>query len=715
MKRVLLAFTLGLVYSAAAFSQVAKPSPQSTPPDDNDVVKISTNLIQVDVSVTDKKGKIVRDLRRDEIEIYQNGKKQDLNTFSFVSNVRETPEEAKAKIIPGIPAPPPPITPANVKRTIALVVDDLTLSFESTYYVRRALKKFVDEQMQDGDLVAIVRTGAGMGALQQFTTDKRRLYAAIENVKWNPLGTGNIGAFAPLEAKDPNAEPTPTPEAGDRTAEGIEREFNDFRASVFASGSLGAVNYVVDGMSELPGRKSIMLLSDGFKMFTKDAEGFTDSGRVLDAIRLLVDKANRSSVVIYTVDARGLQVTGITAADNTSGRSAEEIQTAESDRRDELLDTQDGLKYLARETGGFAIINNNDISGGIRKVLDDQSYYLLGYIPEDETFDPKNKKYNKLVVKVTRPGLTVRYRSGFFNVEDKAPTVKTAVAMTPMARLSAALVSPFAVTGIGLQLNALFGADVKNETYVRSLLHIDAKDLKFTDAGEGSKKMAFDALAMSFGDNGQVVDQLARSYTLTLKPEAYQRVLENGFVYHFLFPVKKPGAYQYRVAVRDAQADTVGSARQFIEVPNLKKNQLAVSSIVIENLTLPEWQKLIDPNGGAVQTTAMSDTAQRRIKQGTILRYGFEIYNAKLSSTKQPSVHTKIRIFREGKLVLDGEQKPVELRGQTDFEHLRSAGALTIGDKMLPGDYMLQIIITDDLAKAKQQTTSQFVQFEIVQ
>jgi len=180
------------------------------------------------------------------------------------------------------------------------VVDDLTLSFESTYYVRRALKKFVDEQMQEGDLVAIIRTGAGIGALQQFTTDRRQLYAAIEKVRWNSSGTGNIGAFAPLQARIDTGGEEREPEAGERTAEGIEREFDDFRESVFATGTLGAVNFVVRGMQDLPGRKSIMLLSDGFKLFTKDAGGTTDSGRVLQSLRRLVDQANRASVVIYT-------------------------------------------------------------------------------------------------------------------------------------------------------------------------------------------------------------------------------------------------------------------------------------------------------------------------------------------------------------------------------------------------------------------------------
>src|SRR5205085_5269462 len=97
------------------------------------------------------------------------------------------------------PAPPIQLRPEQVRRTIALVVDDLGLSFESMYFVRKSLKKFVDEQVQPGDLVAVIRTGAGIGALQQFTTDKRLLHAAIEHIKFNAQ-TRSIGAFAPVDA-----------------------------------------------------------------------------------------------------------------------------------------------------------------------------------------------------------------------------------------------------------------------------------------------------------------------------------------------------------------------------------------------------------------------------------------------------------------------------------------------------------------------------------
>src|SRR6478672_1617416 len=203
MRKLILISALVLGSSLAALGQgiTIKPTPTPTPAaGDDDVVKISTNLIQLDVTVTDAKGKTVTDLRPDEIEIYENGHKQKITNFSFISSAPPAEKAKNVKADPlAPPLPPTHLRPEQVRRTIALVVDDLSLSFESAYQTQRALKKFVNEQMEDGDLVAIIRTGAGIGALQQFTSDKRLLLAAIEKVRWNPNGTQGIGAFAPLQ------------------------------------------------------------------------------------------------------------------------------------------------------------------------------------------------------------------------------------------------------------------------------------------------------------------------------------------------------------------------------------------------------------------------------------------------------------------------------------------------------------------------------------
>ena len=177
------------------------------------------------------------------MQIFEDGKLQKITHFSYVvadsTNSAPTPKPIKPIDRNAPPIPPVPATIARheqVRRTIALVVDDLGLSFQSFYYVRRALKKFVDEQMQPTDLVAIIRTAGGIGALQQFTSDKRQLYAAIDHLKWGAIGRSGISPFAAME------------DNSTRTAESLQAEddLNSF-ARMYSRSALGAVS-VVDGL-----------------------------------------------------------------------------------------------------------------------------------------------------------------------------------------------------------------------------------------------------------------------------------------------------------------------------------------------------------------------------------------------------------------------------------------------------------------------------------
>jgi VWFA-related protein len=694
-------------------------TPQTTPPDD-EVVRISTQLIQLDVSITDKNGKIVNDVRPEEIEIYENGKKQTVTNLSFVSRSRTEPATKNNSEMSGVPLPTRPIRTEQVRRSFALVIDDLTLSFESAYQTRRTVKKFVDEQMQDGDLVAIIRTGAGIGALQQFTSDKRVLYAAIDRIKWNPLGRGGISAFAPIEPsmlEELKAAGVSEIDEEDLAAEkNFNTSFDDFRSSTFASGTLGALRYIVDGMRELPGRKSVVLFSDGFRLFGRDEMGSTGNSLVADFMRKLIDVANRSSVVFYTIDPRGLQYTGITAADRIVDPTGERLGQLMSERADELFETQAGLHYLARETGGFAVVNNNDISGGLRRVLDDQSYYLIAYEPDSTTFDPSKLRFNKVEIRVLRKDLTVRYRRGFVNVADENISRSPNRSQTPALQIQTALTSPFGVGDISLSLNSLYGNDPGIGNFVRSLVHVDARDLKFEKQQNGKYKAEIAILAVSYGDNGQPVDQSSRGYTIDVDEPHYRKIMENGFVYQYTFPVKKPGAYQYRVAVRDQIAAKVGSASQFIEIPNIKKGRLTLSGIVLERHSIENWKALVGnhPSNTADSTTVLNDSSLKRFKKNGVLQYAFEIYNAKLNAAQSPNIKTKIRLFRDDQLVLDGTVVPYDPTGQPDKQRLRTAGALSLGPNLKAGEYLLQIIVIDDLAKSKQKIVTQAVQFEIV-
>jgi hypothetical protein len=228
--------------------------------------------------------------------------------------------------------------------------------------------------------------------------------------------------------------------------------------------------------------------------------------------------------------------------------------------------------------------------------------------------------------------------------------------------------------------------------------------------------------AMSFGADGIPVDKFTKTLKFDVKPDIYIQIMKSGFLSYFTFPIKTPGAYQFRVAVRDAQAGTIGSASQFIEIPDLKKNRLTLSGVVLENFTPDQWTRFAsearnqsNAKEGAIidATDPMNDTSHRRFGRNSVLRYGFEVYNAKLSSSGKPALSTRIRVYRDGQLLLDGQKLPLETGEQPDMRRIQAGGALNLPREMVPGEYVLQIIVTDDAAREKGVVATQFVQFEL--
>jgi len=718
-------FPLALVLiSVLVLTSLAQtPAPQSQ--QDEEVVRITTKLVQVDAVVTDKNGKLVRDLKPEEVQIFEDGRPQKITNFSFYLAEREAPAEP-ARPLPvdktAVAAPPVRLRPDQVRRTIALVVDDLGLSFESTHYVRRALKKFVDEQMQAGDLVAIIRTAGGMGALQQFTSDRRQLYAAIERVKWYPNGRSGIGVFAPIRNDGPFTEQIGAPNSDTRGE--YKEDLDEFREDLFSVGTLGALNYVVKGLKDLPGRKSILLISDGLSLFSRNDPTRT-SDRVVTAVKGLVEQANRASVVIYTMQATGLQTLGLTAEDSVGDMSRDEITENIDRRRSDFNEMQNGLNYLANETGGIAIRNTNDLSGGVKRVLEDQKgYYLIGYRPDEATFDGRGRRqFHKLSLKILRPGkFHIRMRNGFLGVPESEAV---AANQTPAQKLIGALTSPFGSAGVRLRLTSLYANDAKQGPIMRSLLHVNASDLTFTDEPDGWHKAVFDVMAVTFGDNGVVVDQNNHSHQMRVRSPEYEKMLQRGFVYFVTVPIKKPGGYQFRTAVRDSASSRVGSASQYVEVPDMKKNRLNLSGILITAAGPAEANKAASPvnasansaNNGRelAEADPASTAAVRQFRRGLALAYGFFVYNAHLNrTTLRPELITQIRVFRDGKLVFTGKENQFDSRDQPDLKRLTVGGALQLGTAMEPGEYVLQVIVTDNLAQPKYRTAVQWIDFEIV-
>ena len=679
---------------------------QEQKPTEGDVVRITTNLVQIDAVITDKNGNLVTDFKPEELQLFEDKRAQKITHFSYVAPPPSKSTLPTSNRTPGVP--PDRLRPEDVRRTIALVVDDLGLSFQSTHFVRRALRQFVDQQMQTGDLVAIIRTSGGIGALQQFTADRRQLYAAIDHIKWYAGGRSEVSAFGPA---------TPGRLGGEVDAKNEELE--DFRSDLFAVGTLGAISYVVRGLSDLPGRKSVLLISDGFKLDPEPLSRTSRNDRTLQRLQQLIDETSRASVVIHTINAKGLQTRSLSAADSlaaadssSGARTPDQVADALRDRGNEAFDLQSGLDYLADETGGMSIHNSNDLAGGIKKIINENGYYLIGYRPDQTTFNPRTgrRTFHHLSLKVLRSGkFNVRMRNGFFGAvsEDKSKTAAT----NAREQILRALISPFGAAGVPIRLTSLFANDAKTGSFMRSFLHVDGSALTFTDEPDDWHQAQFDVVAVTVGEDGNIVDEVSRVDRLRVRGEGYKQVLRAGFVYMLTVPIKKPGAYQLRVALRDQASELVGSSSQFVDVPDMKKHRLELSGILL-NATPPGQAQ---PNETDNNFDPAKSAAVRHFRQGENMRYSFVIYNPRVDpATGQPQLQTQVKVFRDGQPVFTGRAQRFTLNNPPDITRLSGASAIKLGGDMTPGEYVLQLIVTDLLAGDKYATTSRWVDFQIV-
>jgi len=689
IKAFLALMLLFCILSAAPGQQTPSPTQKPTADDKDDVVKITTNLVQVDAVVT-KDGKPVTNLTADDFEIFEDGKRQTISSFAYISNIPNTappPATSDAKkTTPGVPFAP--IKPNEARRTVAFVVDDLGLSAESMHQVRKQLRKFIAEQLQPNDLVAIIRTGGEMGALQQFTNDKRILTRAADQLRWNICSRAGIHVIKPA---------------------------GGFNAGVPGCGmgsyysTLKSLRFIVDSMAYLPGRKSMVLLSDSIPRESQDEflnqQGvLKEAGIVQDdplsmnpeatnhlpSLQKIAEKAIRASVVIYSVDTQGLQYTGLTAADSISARNPQQVQNIMSMRSMMLFQNREGAELIARQTGGFQIRNSNYYE--FDRIMEDQSgYYLIGYRPTDETFD---RKFHHIKAKVKRSGMSLRTRFGFFGVteEEVARAKPTTKDLTNLA-----LASPFVAQDIEVDMTSFFVEDTSGGAVVRSFVYIDAKNLTFTPV-DGKQQGSIELHGVVFGDNGRIIGQLKRGATLTLSERDYTQAMVNGIALSLDMPVKRAGAYQARFAVRDRPTSRMGSAGQFVVVPDLTNKRPAVSGII---LGLPNADKSVSNAGG------------RRFRQNDDLYFAYNIYNAANETGQLRNLVMNAMLFRDGKNVYSGPELPITASDPKDLSRVFAHSVIKLNSDLEPGNYYLQVMVTDKDAKGKAIPVVQWIDFEI--
>ncbi len=687
--KALLALLLLFCVISPALAQTPTQTQKPAGDDKDDVVKITTNLVQVDAVVT-KDNKPVTNLTPEDFEIYEDGKRQTITSFAYISNVPgpiPQPATTDAKTTAGV-VPYTPVKPNQSRRTIAFVVDDLGLSAESMTQVRKQLRKFVAEQLQPNDLVAIIRTGGEMGALQQFTNDKRILTRAADQLHWN------ICSRMGLHVIQPAGRQNVLPACSYR--------------SYFST--LKSLRFIVDAMGYLPGRKSMVLMSDSIPRESQDEflmdqgvqEGAggsndddvsqpPDSTNYLASLQKIAEKAIRSSVVIYSVDTQGLQYTGPTAADAISGRDPRQLSGLMSMRSQLLFQRREGAELIAKQTGGFQVRNSN--SYNLDRIMEDQSgYYLLGYRPTDETF---NRRFHHIKAKVTRSGMTVRTRFGFFGVTEEEAAKAKKPSTQDLTNL--ALASPFVAQDIEVDMTSFFIEDQAGGSLVRSFVYIDAKNLTFTPVN-GRHQGSIELHGAVFGDNGALVYQVKRGASVSLSEQDYQQAMANGIALSFDMPVRRAGAYQARLAVRDRSSSKMGSAGQFVLVPDLRNKRPAASGIV---LGLPNADQSVSNAGG------------RRFRQNDDLYFAFNIYNAANETGQMRNLVMNAMLFRDGKTVYSGPEVPIVASNPKDLSRVLASGKIKLTSEFEPGNYYLQVVVTEKDAKNKAVPLVQWIDFEI--
>ena len=674
----------------------------------NSVIRIDVNLVQVDAVVTDSRGRRVTTLPAAAFEILQDGKPQAITNFTYVSAkpVPTKPGEGTdaarsvpvAKLAKGdVPPPPPVLQPTEVRRTLALMVDDLGLSAESIPAVRVAVKNFIDQQMRPGDLVAIVRTSAGMGALQQFTTDKRLLYAALDRVKYGESRVG-VSSFAPLgsgvRGRGAYADAT----------------LNNLREETFAVGSLGAIRFVVNAMKDFPGRKSVVLFTENIRLIFR---GATDQ-MVADAVQQLSDAASRASVVIHAIDPRGMQDFNITPADDTTGMSRRRMRGVPARREAEMINTEEGSFVLAQETGGLFLQNTNDLAAALRKAAEDSDgYYLIGYHPDANTFENSNgqPKFHKVDIKLKGAGLHVRSRDGFFGEPGGG---NQTLEHTREAELTHALQSPFSAGSIHPRLTAVFSNQPKTGSVINALLYFNPNELKWSSEADGSHKASIDVAAAAFDENGLALAPVDTTFNLQLNSDKFPEAMKRGMVYGIHISVHRPGPYVVRAALRDPATEGSGSAEEYLEVPDIESGHLALSGIVFQGSGKGDSAQTDVQQAPSPGEDVTGGAARRVFQRGTLLFYAYEIMNAvnaKTGASGHPELEVETRLFHDGAQVRD--DKTTLTNAASDPQHLRVEGRMTLDRNMTPGQYVLQVIVIDKLAKSKFSTVTQSMDFEI--
>ncbi|MBI3401798.1 MAG: VWA domain-containing protein [Acidobacteria bacterium] len=552
---------LFLLVTGTALTAGQAPAPAPPQP----TFKLRVDYVEVDVVVTDKNGNLVRDLKKEDFQVLEDGKGQTITNFTHVDIPVERgdrPLFASEPIEPDVRTNEKPFD----GRVYVMVIDDYHTRFGRTQRVKAAAKQFIERRLGANDVMAVVHTAGATTANQEFTSNKKLLLAAVDKTQGRKLDSATANKTNEYyrtrdlrQAGDPLNDP-----------DDAERAFN-------ARSTLDTLRNIAEWFGSVHGRrKAILFVSEGIDYDIYDMiqanNGSNHGGAsmVMDASRDAIAAATRSNVAIYGIDPRGLTDLGDESIEIGSYPDDTSLGIGQGSLWNEVRLAQDSLRSLSEETGGFAVVNRNDFSNAFTRIVEDNSsYYVLAYYPPDA----RPGRVHKIDVRVTRPGLTVRARKGYMTPKKVDAATSAKDIRTPEVR--DAIDSPLPVSGLTLHaFTAPFKGAAPNASVLLGV-ELRGRDLNLSPTDKIQLSyLAIDANGKVKGGNTDAIAMNA------LKPETKTRIEQTGLRVLNRLDLP-PGKYQVRVAAHDSAGGAVGSVLLDLEVPDFLKAPFSISGIVL--------------------------------------------------------------------------------------------------------------------------------------
>jgi VWFA-related protein len=730
-QRRLLSFFFALATAAWLAPSSFAQQPQKPPADD--VLRVNTELVQTAITVVDKDGRFVDGLSRDQFSLAVDGKPRQISFFERVT--AGSPREAQINARPnGSPsAISAPVAATNTQgRTIVFFIDDSHLSPDSLNRTRQMLREFVDHQMSASDSVAIVSASGQVGFLQQFTNNRQVLEAAMSRlspVQYDARGFGTgstkmteylalnidteksdnrILGFYVGECMKQNMPPKRSPAYSTLVAALRATCETDVKTSARAilmqaaqitQNMYASLESLMRSSARAPGRKLAFFISDGFLM-----DAGPHAAGLRDKLDRIIDAATRAGVVVYTIDARGLSTSAVVDAANSrplTGSADPFVGTAQIG---EIAATQDAMNALAGDTGGRALRNMNFFDRWVNKVLDETSnYYLIAWRPDTEA--EKVPKFRHVQISIAnRPDLAVRAPRGYVDgpsaiqlatAEAKQKSLNNQSAKTAEAELGAALADYYPSHSLPTLLSLTYLNTPKNEMLLTSSVQISSGALNY--GSDGRQKATLKLAGVILNDKGKIAASFKNQLNVNpLRAESDT----SGVIYNEHTPLA-PGIYQVRVAARDENSGNVGSAMQWIVIPDLATRRLHLSSVLLGG-------KVLESAASKDAPPQVQFSVDHRFARSSPLSYWIFVYNAKRDASGAPNLLVKSEVWRDGKLVTSAPARTIK-SGVPDPDRIPFAEQILLAS-LARGRYELVVTITDNVGAT---SATQTIDFEV--